>query len=226
MDRNGSVARAARAEQYHGAAKPPSWGGTIFLSLFLLVFVAFGLGFGVSWSVEAVQGMGYALRESGVPGTLVIDNCLTSGTGRTLHTSCSGEFTATDGRSGNVFGQIDATVKIGTTLRVQEEPVSGDCYQVGAERVAGWAAMGFTALGALLIGLLGVYGIFAAFRSLLRPRVDPAPVRAPAGKKQPEPKRPKTPRERFNKGYFLTMAACFGLAALSGVVAGVAAIAG
>ena len=226
MDRNSSFARAARAEQYRGAAKPPTWGGTIFLSLFLLVLVALGVGFGVSASEGAVQGMGYALRDSGVPGTLVIDNCLTSGTGHTLHTTCSGGFTATDGRSGNVFGQIDAKVKIGTTLQVQEDPVSGDCYRVGPEWVAGWAAMGFTALGALLIGLLGVYGIFAAFRSFLRHRTNPAPVPAPTGKGQSEPKRPKTPRERFNKGYFLTVAGCFGLAALSGVVAGVAAIAG
>ncbi len=223
----GTAVLRGRREQgsTEGPPKPPSWGGTIFLSLFLLVFVAFGVGFGVAGAANAVQGMGYALRDSGVPGTLVIDGCLTSGSGHTLHTTCSGDFTSTDGRSGNQFGQIDATVKIGTTLQVQEEPVSGDCYQLGPERVAGWAAMFFTALGALLIGLLGVYGIFAAFRSLLRSRVDPAPVRATTAKEQPEPRRPKTRRDRFNKGYFLTMAACFGLAALSGVVAGVAAIA-
>ncbi len=91
---------------------------------------------------------------------------------------------------------------------------------------AGWAALGFAALGALLIGLLALYGIYKAFRDLVRTPLNRTPVRVLTGKKRQPEARPKTPRDRFNKGYFLAIAGCFGLAALSGVVAGVAAIAG
>ncbi len=202
-----------------------------FTGLLMLLMGALCIGFGVAGPVGAVQGMGYALRDSGVRGTLVIDDCITSGSGKAQHTNCYGTFTSADGQTVDQDASIGATPKVSSRLQVQEDPKTGDCYQVGLEHEAGWAAMFFAAPGVLLIGLLCLLGAYQTIRDLVvrrwRPPVDrPARVFGRDGRLLPPERNPMNRRARVYRTYFRVMAACFGLAALSGVVAGVAAIAG
>ncbi len=226
------TARAKRSAARRVAAKKPAGPvATFFTCLLTLLMGALCISFGVAGPVGAVEGMGYALRDSGVRGTLVIDNCITSGSGKSQHTNCYGTFTSTDGRTVDQYASIDATPKVGSRLQVQEDPTTGDCYQVGLEHEAGWAAMFFAAPGVLLIGLLCLLGAYQTVRDLVvrrRPPADrPARVFGRDGRLLlPPERRPGTRRARVYRAYFRVMAACFGLAALSGVVAAFAAIAG
>lgn len=216
MGKDSGLAKATKAAPVprKTITKPDSWGSIVAICLLLLLFAGVGIGFGVAGPVDAVRGFGYASRESGVPGTLLITDCLTTGTGRGQSITCNGTFTRTGPGNGSRIGQIDSSHKVGAVLQVQQDPGTWDCYQVGVEREAGWLAILFLSLIGLLIGLAALYGIFAVIRERIRQSL-PEPTQAV-----------KTGHSRFGKAYVLTLAACFALAALSGVVAAVAAIAG
>lgn len=231
MDKSSTAGHAPGRKQAPGkrTGKKPTVGygegkvANAITGAFVVFLVVMGFGFGVFGTLSAVDGLRYATGSSGAPGHLVIDNCRTSGTGKNRHTVCYGTFTSLDGRTVDPNGSIHSSQRVGASLRVQEDLSNGDCYGVGVEQDAGWSAQFCGAVVAGLIGLAGLFGTGLAIVDYVRGRL---PRRF--GLADRPRRRMKFPSEpvgfRLLKAYFWTIAGFFGLTALSGIIAGTAAV--
>ncbi len=115
--------------------------------------IALGIGFGIGCTVQSVGGFRYAVAAAGVPGHLVVDHCRTTGAGKNRDTVCSGTFTSLDARTVDPHGSIDSSHPVGVSLRVQDDLSTGHCYRIGVEPAAVWVAEFFGGVAAWLIGL-------------------------------------------------------------------------
>lgn len=142
-------------------------------ALFMVFIGVLFSGLGIGGGVGLVDGLKYSTRLSGTPGLLKIDNCITTGSGKSRSTECFGVFRSDDHRVTDQFASLGEAFKEGTVLPVQRDP-GGHCYLVGVAPTAGRLAGICACLVALVGGLSALCGAFSTVAPRLGGRIGAA----------------------------------------------------
>jgi hypothetical protein len=157
------------------------------IGLFVLIASLVGVA-------DSIRGLAYTAGSAGTRGTLLVDDCVTRGSGKEQTITCYGVFTAATGGFTDPQASIGTQEDTGSRIAVREDQATGVCFSQGAAPELAWVALLLISLEGLLLVGAAVVGTVGALRRRARreqPQATPSPARPKADGRQQRPPAPK-----------------------------------